>query len=70
MLYVIYSVKSKLIIICFIDVMVGFEQTSYRISELRNIGEICINSNSSGISAEFEINVKIKNLTGEFTYWK
>ena len=50
--------------------MVGFEQTSYRISELRNIGEICVNSNSSGISAEFEINVKIKNLTGEFTYWK
>ena len=53
----------------FIDVMVGFEQTSYRLSELRNSEEICINSNSPGISAEFEIHVK-SNLTSEFRYWK
>ena len=51
----------------FIDVMVGFEQTSYRISELTNSEEICINGNSSGIPAEFEIIVKT-NLTSEFRY--
>ena len=51
----------------FIDVMVGFELTSYTISELRNSEEICINSNSSGISAKFEINIKT-NLTSEFRY--
>ena len=51
----------------FIDVMVGFEHTSYRIFELRNSEEICINSNSPGISAQFEINVKT-NLTSEFRY--
>ena len=53
----------------FIDVMVGFTQTSYRISELRNSTEICINSNPLGISVEFEINVNT-NLTSEFRYCK
>ena len=48
-------------VFAFIDVMVGFTQTSYRISELRNSTEICINSNPSGISAEFEINVKVSS---------
>ena len=52
----------------FIDVKVGFELTSYTISELRNSEEICINSDSPGISAEFEINVKT-NLTSEFRHW-
>ena len=60
---VIYSINNFV----FIDVMVGFEQTSYKISELRNSEKICINSNSSGIPAEFEINIKT-NLTSEFRY--
>ena len=51
----------------FIDVKVGFELTSYTISESRNSEEICINSSTSGIPAEFEINVKT-NLTSEFRY--
>ena len=70
MLFIMYlCIYQKRQVFVFIDVMVSFEQTSYRISELRNYEEICINSDSSGISAEFEINVKT-NLTGEFTYWK
>ena len=73
MLYVIYNVvmytaKKKYNIFVFIDVMVGFELTSYRISEMRNSEEICINGNSSGIPAEFEINIKT-NLTSKFRYW-
>ena len=64
---VVYTAKKKYNNFVFIDVMVGFEQTSYRISELRNSEEICINSNSSGIPAEFEIIVKT-NLTSKLRY--
>ena len=44
---------------------VGYEQTSYTISELNNSVEICVQSTSPGISAEYDIIVQTQHVTSE-----
>ena len=44
---------------------VGYEQTSYTISELNNSVEICVHSTSPGISAEYDIIVQTQHVTSE-----
>ena len=44
---------------------VGYEQTSYTISELNNSVEICVQSTSPGISAEYDIIVPTQHVTSE-----
>ena len=48
-----------------LDVEVGYEQTSYTISELNNSVEICVQSTSPGISAEYDIIVQTQHVTSE-----
>ena len=48
-----------------LDVEVGYEQTRYTISELNNSVEICVQSTSPGISAEYDIIVQTQHVTSE-----
>ena len=48
-----------------LDVEVGYEQTSYTISELNTSVDICVQSTSPGISAEYDIIVQTQHVTSE-----
>ena len=39
------------------DVEVGYEQTSYTISDIRHPIEMCVGSNLQGVQASFSINI-------------
>ena len=51
--------------VVFLCVRFALEQTVYRISDQSNPVEICVNSDLPGISAEFQIFVKIGIQTSE-----
>ena len=52
-----------MLVVLFLVVQVGFEETGYTISEMKASVDICVTSLSPGIAAEYVINVHTDNTT-------